>query len=72
MEQKVINVHSSVPEMRPHQDLSNDYILTLLARLLNHFEINYQDYFMRQVKIPFECKPMDILRYIRCSEEDSP
>jgi len=25
---------------------------------------------MKQVNIPFECKPIEILKFIRCAEED--
>ena len=44
--------------------------MQIVNRLLNHFQINDQQLFMKQINIAFECKPIEILRFIRCVEED--
>ena len=49
----------------------NEYCCYILQRLLNHFEVNYKSYFMEQIQKPFECNPIDILRFIRCAEDES-
>lgn len=29
-----------------------------------------KSFFMRQIKIPFECKPIEILKFMRCIDDE--
>lgn len=57
-------------EPRPSVDSSNEHVMTILKRLLNHIEIDMKSFFMRQIKIPFECKPIEILKFMRCIDDE--
>lgn len=42
----------------------------MVVRLLDHIEGSHKQSFLRQVRLPFQCRPIDILKYIRSTEEE--
>ena len=48
---------------------SNEYVMCLVDKLLDYFE-GTSSFFMKQIQIPFECKPIDILRFMRTNDEE--
>lgn len=66
----MINVNIGFSDQRSPTESSNEYVRSVVVRLLDHIEANYRQCFLRQVKLPFQCRPIDILKYIRSTEED--
>lgn len=58
------------PEPKSATEASNEYVRSVVERLIGHIEANYKQSFLKQVKLPFQCRPIDILKYIRSTEEE--